>query len=117
VGPSTIVSVESEDKVHDTYAPKTQSPLTLLTTKDVYVPRWNVTNSAQIDNRTIFRNLLDHVTPPGKSPTTLRRLIKQGADESVGFGSAASATEDFASSSITPISDHEYEDDSDHGDN
>nr|GEX77976.1 putative transposase (putative), gypsy type [Tanacetum cinerariifolium] len=53
----------------------------------------------------------------GKSPTTLRRLIKQGANESIGFGSAASATEYFASSSITPISDHEYEDDYDHGDN
>nr|GEX57111.1 hypothetical protein [Tanacetum cinerariifolium] len=82
VVPSTIVSVESEDKVRDTSAPETQTLGAFC-----------------------------------KSPTTLRRLIKQGANESIGFGSAASATEYFASSSITPISDHEYEDDYDHGDN
>nr|GEV13496.1 hypothetical protein [Tanacetum cinerariifolium] len=32
---------------------------------NVYVPNWNVTNNARIDNPTIFWNLLDHVTPPG----------------------------------------------------
>nr|GEV07511.1 hypothetical protein [Tanacetum cinerariifolium] len=32
---------------------------------NVYVPNWNVTNNAQIDNPSICQNLLDHVTPPG----------------------------------------------------
>ncbi|GKE54246.1 hypothetical protein Tco_1489402, partial [Tanacetum coccineum] len=32
---------------------------------NVYVPNWNVTNNARIDNPTICQNLLDHVTPPG----------------------------------------------------
>nr|GEU60946.1 hypothetical protein [Tanacetum cinerariifolium] len=45
------------------------------------------------------------------------RLIKQGATEAAGSSSADPATKDFASSSINPISEHEYEDDSDHGDN
>ncbi|GKC89209.1 hypothetical protein Tco_1149858, partial [Tanacetum coccineum] len=53
----------------------------------------------------------------GKSPTALRRLIKQGVNDAACCGSAAPAMEDFASSSITPISEHEYEDDSDHGEN
>nr|GEY46117.1 transposase (putative), gypsy type [Tanacetum cinerariifolium] len=32
---------------------------------NVYVPNWNVTNNARIDNPAICQNLLDHVTPPG----------------------------------------------------
>ncbi|GKE27764.1 hypothetical protein Tco_1443148, partial [Tanacetum coccineum] len=32
---------------------------------NVYVPNWNVTNNARIDNPAICWNLLDHVTPPG----------------------------------------------------
>ncbi|GJS58750.1 hypothetical protein Tco_0653534 [Tanacetum coccineum] len=35
------------------------------TADNIYVPEWGVTNGAQIDNPAIFRNLLDHVTPPG----------------------------------------------------
>nr|GEU76685.1 hypothetical protein [Tanacetum cinerariifolium] len=43
----------------------------------------------------------------GKSPTALRRLIKQGANDVTGFGSTAISTEDFASSFITLILEHE----------
>nr|GFA26793.1 hypothetical protein [Tanacetum cinerariifolium] len=32
---------------------------------NVYVPNWNVTNNAWIDNPAICRNLFDHITPPG----------------------------------------------------
>ncbi|GJU65957.1 hypothetical protein Tco_1252216 [Tanacetum coccineum] len=53
----------------------------------------------------------------GKSPMALRRLIKQGVDDAAGSGSAAPATEDFVSSFVTPISEHEYQDGSDHSDN
>ncbi|GJU71400.1 hypothetical protein Tco_1262805 [Tanacetum coccineum] len=35
------------------------------TALNVYVPNWNVTNSARVDNPVTCRNLLDHVTPPG----------------------------------------------------
>ncbi|GJR94716.1 hypothetical protein Tco_0266890 [Tanacetum coccineum] len=32
---------------------------------NVYVPNWNITNNARIDNSVTCWNLLDHVTPPG----------------------------------------------------
>ncbi|GJT57183.1 hypothetical protein Tco_0992237 [Tanacetum coccineum] len=35
------------------------------TADNVYVPEWNVTNGAQVDNPALCRNFLDHVTPPG----------------------------------------------------
>ncbi|GJS54347.1 hypothetical protein Tco_0627709 [Tanacetum coccineum] len=56
VVPSTTVVVESEDEVHDTSAPETEVGGLLF--------RRNVTNGARIDNLTISRNFLDHVTPP-----------------------------------------------------
>ncbi|GJX04091.1 hypothetical protein Tco_0190007 [Tanacetum coccineum] len=31
----------------------------------VYVPNWNISNNARVDDPIICRNLLDHVTPPG----------------------------------------------------
>ncbi|GKC63917.1 hypothetical protein Tco_1096515 [Tanacetum coccineum] len=31
---------------------------------NVYVPNWNVNNNARVNDPVIFRNLLDHVTPP-----------------------------------------------------
>ncbi|GJX52326.1 hypothetical protein Tco_0280695 [Tanacetum coccineum] len=35
------------------------------TTQMVYVPKWNVTNDARVDNPALCRNLLNHITPPG----------------------------------------------------
>ncbi|GJT94018.1 hypothetical protein Tco_1082863 [Tanacetum coccineum] len=35
------------------------------TAMNVYVPNWNVTNNARVDNPVICRSLLDLVTPPG----------------------------------------------------
>ncbi|GJX13807.1 hypothetical protein Tco_0205565 [Tanacetum coccineum] len=32
--------------------------------EDVYVPEWNITNDARIDNLALCRDLLDHITPP-----------------------------------------------------
>ncbi|GJQ93742.1 hypothetical protein Tco_0004881 [Tanacetum coccineum] len=32
---------------------------------NVYVPNWNVTNNARVDNPIICHSFLDHVTPPG----------------------------------------------------
>ncbi|GKF44105.1 hypothetical protein Tco_0130657, partial [Tanacetum coccineum] len=46
----------------------------------------------------------------GKSPTTLRRLIRQSEQAAAGFGSAAAATEDITSSSVTPTPEHVFED-------
>ncbi|GKA09810.1 hypothetical protein Tco_0689243 [Tanacetum coccineum] len=33
------------------------------TTDNIYVPEWGVTNGARVDNRALFRNLLNHITP------------------------------------------------------
>ncbi|GJT02978.1 ribonuclease H-like domain-containing protein [Tanacetum coccineum] len=33
--------------------------------QNVYVPNWNVTNDARINDSVIYQNLLDHVTPSG----------------------------------------------------
>ncbi|GJU82042.1 hypothetical protein Tco_1284407 [Tanacetum coccineum] len=46
----------------------------------------------------------------GKSPTALQRLIRQGEQAAAGSGSAAPATEDATSSSITPTLEHALED-------
>ncbi|GKD99631.1 hypothetical protein Tco_1387615, partial [Tanacetum coccineum] len=46
----------------------------------------------------------------GKSPTALRRLIRQGEQAAAGYGSAAPATEDATSSSVTPTPEHALED-------
>ncbi|GJV71265.1 hypothetical protein Tco_1491260 [Tanacetum coccineum] len=46
----------------------------------------------------------------GKSPTALRRLIRQGEQADAGSGSAAAATEDITSSSVTPTLEHALED-------
>ncbi|GJV55502.1 hypothetical protein Tco_1456507 [Tanacetum coccineum] len=46
----------------------------------------------------------------GKSPTALRRLIRQGEQAAAGSGSAA-ATEDITSSSVTPTLEHALNDD------
>ncbi|GJR37191.1 hypothetical protein Tco_1212875 [Tanacetum coccineum] len=46
----------------------------------------------------------------GKSPTILRRLIKQSGQTDIGSGSAAVAMEDFVSSSATPTPLQDYED-------
>ncbi|GJX79523.1 hypothetical protein Tco_0327672 [Tanacetum coccineum] len=35
------------------------------TAMNVYVPNWNVTNNARVDDHVICRSLLDNVTPPG----------------------------------------------------
>ncbi|GKF69983.1 hypothetical protein Tco_0203040, partial [Tanacetum coccineum] len=53
---------------------------------------------------------------PATAGNSFRRLIKQGASEDGGFGSVVPVTEDLASS-VTPTSEREYEDDSDHGNN
>nr|GFA46156.1 hypothetical protein [Tanacetum cinerariifolium] len=34
------------------------------TADNIYVPGWGVTNGARVDNPSLCRNLLDHVTPP-----------------------------------------------------
>ncbi|GJY17967.1 hypothetical protein Tco_0389458 [Tanacetum coccineum] len=47
----------------------------------------------------------------GKSPTALRRLIGQSGQADTGSGSAAPATEDATSSSVTPTSEHASEGD------
>ncbi|GKC42940.1 hypothetical protein Tco_1060662 [Tanacetum coccineum] len=52
----------------------------------------------------------------GKSHAARQRLVKQSASEARGSGSAVPATKDLVSS-VTPTSEHEYEDDSDHGNN
>ncbi|GJT06031.1 hypothetical protein Tco_0840493 [Tanacetum coccineum] len=46
----------------------------------------------------------------GKSPTALQRLIRQGEQASAGSGSAAPATKDATSSSVTPTLEHALED-------
>ncbi|GKF35188.1 hypothetical protein Tco_0108388, partial [Tanacetum coccineum] len=46
----------------------------------------------------------------GKSPTALRRLIRQSEQAAAGSGSAAAATEDITSSSVTPTPEHVFED-------
>ncbi|GKE70343.1 hypothetical protein Tco_1528415, partial [Tanacetum coccineum] len=46
----------------------------------------------------------------GKSPTALRRLIRQGEQAAAGSGSAAPATKDATSSSITLTSEHTLDD-------
>ncbi|GKF48162.1 hypothetical protein Tco_0141413, partial [Tanacetum coccineum] len=33
--------------------------------QDIYVPKWDVTNDAQMDDPVMRRNLIDHVPPPG----------------------------------------------------
>ncbi|GJU96894.1 hypothetical protein Tco_1326165 [Tanacetum coccineum] len=35
------------------------------TAMNMYIPNWNVTNNARVDNHVICRSFLDHVTPPG----------------------------------------------------
>nr|GEY49397.1 hypothetical protein [Tanacetum cinerariifolium] len=52
-----------------------------------------------------------------KSPTTLRRLIKESGQTDIGYGSATAAMEDFVSSSAMPTPLQDYEDDFGHGDN
>ncbi|GKC91953.1 hypothetical protein Tco_1157395, partial [Tanacetum coccineum] len=54
----------------------------------------------------------EHLAPayPVVSPTTLRRLIRQSEQAAAGFGSAAAATEDITSSSVTPTPEHVFED-------
>ncbi|GKA30741.1 hypothetical protein Tco_0717046 [Tanacetum coccineum] len=34
--------------------------------QDIYVPHWDVTNDAHIDDPVMCKNLIDHVPPPGK---------------------------------------------------
>ncbi|GJT45078.1 retrovirus-related pol polyprotein from transposon TNT 1-94, partial [Tanacetum coccineum] len=46
----------------------------------------------------------------GKSPTALRRLIRQDEQATAGSGSAAAATEDVTSSSVTPTQERALED-------
>ncbi|GJY25513.1 hypothetical protein Tco_0400239 [Tanacetum coccineum] len=46
----------------------------------------------------------------GKSPTALRRLIRQSEQAAAGSGSAAAATEDITSSSVTLTLEHVFED-------
>ncbi|GKF36519.1 hypothetical protein Tco_0113277, partial [Tanacetum coccineum] len=47
----------------------------------------------------------------GKSPTALRRLIRQSGQADTGSGSVAPAAEDATSSSVTPTSEHASEGD------
>nr|GEW30900.1 putative transposase (putative), gypsy type [Tanacetum cinerariifolium] len=51
-----------DSSANDFYESKT---IDFATALNVYVPDWNVTNNARIDNPVICQNLLDHVTPPG----------------------------------------------------
>ncbi|GKB92457.1 hypothetical protein Tco_0964729, partial [Tanacetum coccineum] len=46
----------------DFYESQTIDSATAL---NVYVPNWNITNNARIDNLVTCQNLLDHVSPPG----------------------------------------------------
>ncbi|GKG46042.1 hypothetical protein Tco_0498488, partial [Tanacetum coccineum] len=46
----------------DFYESRTINSATAI---NVYVPNWNITNNAWIDNPVTCRNLLDYVTPPG----------------------------------------------------
>ncbi|GJZ07088.1 hypothetical protein Tco_0540881 [Tanacetum coccineum] len=52
------------------------------------------------------------VATASKSPTALRRLIKQIGQTNIGYGSATRAMEDFVSSSAIPTSVQDYEDES-----
>ncbi|GJW07478.1 hypothetical protein Tco_1569901 [Tanacetum coccineum] len=47
---------------NDFYESQTIDSATAL---NIYVPNWNITNNARVDNPVICRNLLDHVTPLG----------------------------------------------------
>ncbi|GKG59638.1 hypothetical protein Tco_0607266, partial [Tanacetum coccineum] len=49
----------------------------------------------------------------GKSSTVIQKLIDQSGQPDVGYRSAAPHTDEFVSSSVTPTSDHEFQDDSD----
>nr|GEU84174.1 putative transposase (putative), gypsy type [Tanacetum cinerariifolium] len=53
----------------------------------------------------------------GKSPTAMRRLIKQNSQVDTASGSAAPSIEDIVSSFITPTQEHDYEDGFIHSDN
>ncbi|GKF84500.1 hypothetical protein Tco_0249398, partial [Tanacetum coccineum] len=52
------------------------------------------------------------VATTGKSPTALRRIIRQIGQTNIGSGSATRAMEDFVSSSATPTPVQDYEDES-----
>ncbi|GKA99104.1 hypothetical protein Tco_0827041 [Tanacetum coccineum] len=77
------------------------------TAMNVYVPNWNVTNNARIDNPGICRNLLDHVTAPGywaalqseavKVEELRKRVFDLEALVAVKFGEVASLTTHNAS--------------------
>ncbi|GJR47766.1 hypothetical protein Tco_1315869 [Tanacetum coccineum] len=51
-----------------------------------------------------------HPSTAGKSPTTLRRLIRQSEQVDAGFGSAIPATKDATSCSVTPTLERALED-------
>ncbi|GJY57712.1 hypothetical protein Tco_0457604 [Tanacetum coccineum] len=59
----TSASVPSDESpIDDFYKSQT---VDFVTTQNVYVPEWNITNDARINNHALCRNLLDHITPPG----------------------------------------------------
>ncbi|GKA96855.1 hypothetical protein Tco_0818950 [Tanacetum coccineum] len=71
VGTSSIPGNNAETS---TSAPDVDSPIDeffysqsvdTATAKNVYVPEWNVTNGTRVDIHALFRNFLDHITPPG----------------------------------------------------
>nr|GEY13515.1 transposase (putative), gypsy type [Tanacetum cinerariifolium] len=43
----------------------TAKPIDGAGAKDIYVPHWNVTNDAALDDLVMYRTLIDHVPPPG----------------------------------------------------
>ncbi|GJS46209.1 hypothetical protein Tco_0596330, partial [Tanacetum coccineum] len=58
----TLSTTPSEGSTADDfYESQTIDSTTAL---NAYVPNWNITNNARIDNHVTCRNLLDHVTPP-----------------------------------------------------
>ncbi|GJR86095.1 hypothetical protein Tco_0210106 [Tanacetum coccineum] len=61
VGTSASVHGD-ESPIDDFYESQTVDS---VTTQNVYVPEWNIINDARIDNPALYRNLLDHINPPG----------------------------------------------------
>ncbi|GKB14242.1 gypsy type transposase, partial [Tanacetum coccineum] len=58
----TLSATPSHDSsADDFYESQTIDSATAM---NMYVPNWNVTNNARVNDPIIYRNLLDHVTPP-----------------------------------------------------
>nr|GEW75699.1 hypothetical protein [Tanacetum cinerariifolium] len=56
------VTLSQGTSANDFYESQTVDSATAL---NMYIPNWNIINSARIDNHATCRSLLDHVTPPG----------------------------------------------------